>query len=420
MEKSQKTAGPPAARPQSVANADFARAFQRSGDQQVRDVGAGDQQQRDHRTHENPRDRAVGRLDEAIVVGARQGADALVRLRIFEGDLLRDLRQLDVRVGPADAFGKAADKDEQTLVAAQLPFLGDLDRHPHLRREWSALKRFGEHTDDRHGIAVDPDDLADDPGIAAVTRLPQPVTQQGHALRAGSGIVGPERSSEARLNAQHLEQVRRDQGADDAFRHTRSVAEVDACRGPPGEPVECAPGGGEVPVIGVRDPHAIAPLRKVGGLDEQQVSSAFEWQLVAQNGVRQRKHGAVEADAHRQGHQDDNRHRRRLGKHAQAESHVSAPIRGQHGPASAAERATAGAPQPWVERSADLAPVPAPGPPSAEARNVLGELLVELLHGVVTQLARQDRTQQRTGQLRRLLARARHLHLASSSRPSQS
>ena len=208
----------PARRAHRVAHRDLARPCRRARQQQVGDVGAGDQQDEADRAHqgqEHDADRAgveafVERLDDA-------DGELLVAGRMSRGQALDDAVELGPRLRGGDAGLQAREHGEVADVAAAALLRRRDRRHPQLGvgRELDAGRH---HADHRGRLAVDADRQAEHAAIAAVARLPQRVAEDHHALGARLVVAAPEAAAEEHRLAQDVEGVGGDPDARRVFR----------------------------------------------------------------------------------------------------------------------------------------------------------------------------------------------------------
>ena len=181
------------------ADGDLLLPRRRARQQQVRDVGARDQQHQADDRHQQ----AAGLDDVVAEAGVdrrlrqrhQRDAAALVLVRVFLFELARDRLQVgfgllhrDARLQPAGhvehepapvvRLGQLAEEAVRRLRVGHV-------RHPQRRRadRVGALEALRHHADDREGVAVQVDRAADDRRVAAVPLLPLAVPEHRHQLR---------------------------------------------------------------------------------------------------------------------------------------------------------------------------------------------------------------------------------------------
>ena len=70
------------------------------------------------------------------------------------------------------------------------------------------MKTGRHHPNHDIRLVVEGDSAPQNGGIASEQALPQPVAQNDDAIRAGDGVLQPERPAEQWLRAEHAEKVR--------------------------------------------------------------------------------------------------------------------------------------------------------------------------------------------------------------------
>jgi hypothetical protein len=210
-----------------------------AGQQQARDVGAGDEQQEPHGRREQRHRGAVGTdhvvLDRHREAPERHLARVVVRTLAAQldrrgGELLLEPRQRGARReasrrGVAVAAGlvqlfriRGAGQPDAGGVGG---VLGEVRRQREAR---------GHHAHDLVGNAVDGDAAAEHAGVPAVAPLPQLVGQDHELQPVRHVLLGPEHSTEQGPHAQDLEGVPRDPSRRHAhgLPVSRQVAELEA------------------------------------------------------------------------------------------------------------------------------------------------------------------------------------------------
>src|SRR5205814_1634125 len=84
--------------------------------------------------------------------------------------------------------------------------------NPKLFGKWK-LKIWWHHTDDRRGLAINPNALSDNVGVAIEIPLPNLVTYNGDFFCAGLVVVSGEVAAHDRRNAYNLKKILGDIGA---------------------------------------------------------------------------------------------------------------------------------------------------------------------------------------------------------------
>ena len=195
---------PPPARAERHADGHLALPRARARQHQVRDVGAGDEQEQRHRAEQHPdvpADRARERLGEgqqadAPLVG-KLGWIALLEVR-------DDRPQIGFRLRGADAGLQAP---EQVHAAHAFDGLAPLERDRQVDVGAAPHEALRHHADDRAVDVVQAQLAAQDVGITAELPLPEAITQHGHRLRPRPGVRCGWRPPEDRRHPHHVEGV---------------------------------------------------------------------------------------------------------------------------------------------------------------------------------------------------------------------
>ncbi len=203
------------------AHRDLLLARERSRQEQVRDVGAGDEEHERHRTREDQKG-LTDIPDHLIEKRHDPKGEAAVRridLRMIGAQAARDPVHLGLGLGHGHTGPELCDDVVVLVVAVGLRFAGEGQGQEHLSVLRGAqggqdLARQGEaFGQDSHHFrrrAVQGDDPADHRGIAAVSALPGPMIQDHDSRAARRVLLGNEQAPERRLHPQHGEKIRRD------------------------------------------------------------------------------------------------------------------------------------------------------------------------------------------------------------------
>ena len=218
----QLTHEPSATGAKGGAHEAFARARHGAGEDQVRDVGARDQQdERDGAQHQQQT--LLGpSLQRRVVLPERHRpkAAAGVGRRVVERQATRHGIERRLRAGDRDAGLQARD-DIEILVRARLGILGGDERPDHVGAEAEHVRR--QHADDRDRLIVDDDGAADRRRIRTESAHPPGMREQGDACASGVEVLREEAAAEERLHAERVEPRRGDHRAADRF--TRTIAD---------------------------------------------------------------------------------------------------------------------------------------------------------------------------------------------------
>ena len=143
-----------------------------------------------------------------------------------------------IQLGARIRHGRAAAQARNSLVIPQPESHGPrrLDRGPRIDL-WIGKRKPGRHDANHLRLdAAEHDRTTDQPGIAAVSALPEPVRQQYHGCRTGSAILITEPASDGRRDAEHRGERRRGLGDADPLglaaareRHRFGVVDGNSC-----------------------------------------------------------------------------------------------------------------------------------------------------------------------------------------------
>ena len=150
---------------------------------EVGDVGAGDQQHEPDRAKQQP-ERPLGRrADHAVGERIRGDAQRGVRVGILAAQTRGDAVQLSTRGRERCRRGQPAEHDERVTAAAprvQPLRPGEVERLPYLHVGGRQLELRRHHADDFDGRLVELNRLADNAAIAAEPLAPQSVGDDDH------------------------------------------------------------------------------------------------------------------------------------------------------------------------------------------------------------------------------------------------
>jgi hypothetical protein len=198
----------------------------RPREQQVRDVGTGNQQDEADGAHQRQEDQLDRPAVHALVERHHASRHVFVGVGVVGGELPGDGFHLRLRLRIRDAVAETAEHFDGASVAL---LFGDsrqlAERDPEIRvvRE---LETLGHHADHGRRNLVDLDRAAEYGGIAAVAILPDAVAENHHRAGAGTIVVREEIAPDERLLADQLEGVGRDVRSDEAFGRPSFVADV--------------------------------------------------------------------------------------------------------------------------------------------------------------------------------------------------
>ena len=193
---------------------DISRARRGAGEQQVRDVRAGDEQ--DQRHGAEGRDGRHLHFVRREIVAQRPhvGAPALVLL-VGRGEPHRHGAQLLAR--PLDRHAVLEPAEQLQIARAQGGLVRERRQRDvrHLQEREHHVGR--QHADDGMGAAVDRDGLADDVGIGVVATPPELIGEDDHWTGARLVVGRVDLTTQRRHDAEQAEQARAHRSAHDAL-----------------------------------------------------------------------------------------------------------------------------------------------------------------------------------------------------------
>jgi hypothetical protein len=226
----------PAAGADRHAHGHLVGAGRGASEQQVGDVGAGDEQHERRDAKQQHQRRLRFRTRRALPLRAPNDAHRL-RLELHLGLVAHPLleRRLDLgddRVigdvggGPGLLHRDAGLQPREEIRPVGLALVEaleaglhlsaqrDRDEHARLHPERRAVEARRGHAHDRHALAVDGDRFVEDVGIESEPRLPIVVAQDDDVRFADDAIVlGPEQAAKRGADAEHREVAARDEHA---------------------------------------------------------------------------------------------------------------------------------------------------------------------------------------------------------------
>jgi hypothetical protein len=246
-----------------------------AGQQQQRDVGAGDQQHQAHRGQEEQQ-RAPGALHHVVLERHDRHAQVGGRVhRLLGADLGGDAAHLVLHGGERGAGADAPQRGVAGVVPRGEPRLVDLQRPPHLgvlepvglsRQQQVEVGR--QHSDDlvRHAAQLH---LAPDHArVAAETPNPHAVAEQHHRRSVRDVLLGPDLPAQLRLHAEEREEIGRHRAQVHRLRVVRAAQDL-------------LPPGGQRDLL--EQPAALAVVAHVERVDRRQVLGALA-ELVPEDG----------------------------------------------------------------------------------------------------------------------------------------
>jgi hypothetical protein len=300
----QLTHQPSAVRAEGGADRELALPRCGACQQQVRDVGAGDQQDETHRAKQNEQ-RPFHIADQFLMQRNQPDPDPGVRRILLleaRGNRIHlglGRRACDARLQPADDRQPVRSTGgEQSL---ELP--DRRERHPELGVV-GMLEARGHHAQDFVRHTVQHDALADDGNIRAKPPHPEPVGEDDHALAAGLTVRSSEGASLQRLHTHRLEEFMGDASAAD-LRRIAALRQRDARAEVAGHPLERLTRAAPVVEIRIGSDVLVEALPGVVRPHHHQAVRVRVGQRLQEHAVDHREDGRVRADAQaeRQNHQ---------------------------------------------------------------------------------------------------------------------
>src|SRR5690349_16117477 len=117
---------------------------------------------------------------------------------------------VSLRLHQSDAGLEARDDIQIMTTAVRKVFSVQRQRHPQTHFPIQKLETGRHHTDDGKLLAVQQNLAVDDLSIAAITRLPQAVTEQRDLVAAGAIFLRQKSATELWLHAKDRKEIRRD------------------------------------------------------------------------------------------------------------------------------------------------------------------------------------------------------------------
>jgi len=294
----QLTHDAPAGGAERHAHRHLARARRRSRQQEVRHIGARDEQDERDGAHQRQEDQSNLTAVHAVVERHHSRRDVFVRRRVIVRQPGRDRREFRLCLRQRDAVGQPSEDLEVPGVAFLLRQARHLhERYPQVRvdREFEA---FGHHADHGRWHVVHFDRAADDGWVAAIAVLPDTVAEDHHCGGAGTILLRAEVAAEQRLLADQPERVGRHIRTLESLGCASFIADVHRLAAVRGERRQ-RPVRGPI-VLEVRIRHAPVPIAGVARADGHDAIGIVERQTTNEHGVDEREHRRVDADAERE------------------------------------------------------------------------------------------------------------------------
>ena len=273
------------------------------GQEQVREIDAGDEQQRTDRAEQDPERPPRVVAGYHLADRRETSTHAAVRLWIPLGKNPRDPLQIGARTFEGDTRLDAADAD-------QLPASTLRVRLSHQRAEdlWPVeIRRAGrQHADHLVRHAIEYQRPAHDARVLAESARPEPMREDGHVrVLRGLVLVRPEQPARGRRHAESAEEP----GIDPNCLELLGIAhagQVDVAELHRAKILESADHLARVPEVGVRPRGLVDPALRERHPDLHQPIGVGERERFEQDRVDDAEDRRVRANAERKGYHGDN------------------------------------------------------------------------------------------------------------------
>ena len=285
----------PPIRAERRSDRQFARAHGCARQEQVRDVGAADEQDEPNDAKEQQRRLTELAADDGFVQWCERDTAALVRLGEFARQSLCDSRQVGFGGFATNAGLQAPDDPEKVCRSRGRRRTLDRGHRPNARPS-DQLRLFRHDADDVIRRAIEQNAAAHDAGVRIETRSPERFAQDDN-VGALAVVRGQKCPANDRPHAERVEDsgghpLTRDRFGDavrSAHHHAANAGNKS------GDDVERSIALVPIDQIERRDAHL---RRRLGALPKHdQTVSVRKWKRPQQGGIDQRKHGAVGANA---------------------------------------------------------------------------------------------------------------------------
>ena len=285
---------PPLAGAECGAHRHFLLTCDRPDEQQVRDVGARDQEHDAGRAEQNPQ-RLTRTLRQHLL--QRHGEEAVAIVRVVARHLAAELLEAGARLLAADALPQPAD-DDQKVAAARARIDGPGERNPRVHTPHLGVDR-GRDADDGVRVAVDGQRRSDQRGAAAESALPQLLADDDHLRPARTVLVIREIPAGNRRSRERSEEAGARPGATQSLWRV-AAGQRQAARSVGAHLLEDAVPGPPIHVAWVRRRAVLQP-RQLGAPHLEERPGIGERHRGQQDGVDDAEERGVDAGAEREG-----------------------------------------------------------------------------------------------------------------------
>ncbi len=312
----------PARRAERRAQRELALTGGAARQQQVRDVGAGDEQHESDGAEQQPQRRLRRVAEEVVLERLDAGAPARVGFRKRLREVGRDGQHVRVGLLKSDAGLQPAHDEQPVKVVVHL--LG-LERQRQIQLALVLVGRPGrQDADDRVRLAVDANLAPDHVGIAAEALVPEAVGQHRHVVATDDAFFGPEVTTGGQPVADHREEPR----GHGARLHLLRMIRGREVRGPAAERVQVLKYGRLPLPLEERARGADVPVVLDARPDHDELIRLGIRQRREQRRVDHAEDGGVGGDAQREGQHGDGGEAGVPAQHPHAVSRISQHVHG--------------------------------------------------------------------------------------------
>src|SRR5262252_3751527 len=177
--------------------------------EEVHNIGAGNEQNEPDRTKENQENR-LDLADDALAQRNHHDLDRRVFLRISGRQARRNGIQFRLRLALRGVLGEPADDRHPAEAAARNQVVLDMQRHPDFRvSPGREFKRARENADDADALVVELNCAVEDMRVAAETTDPGAVAEDRHSWALSYVLANNKIAAKERLHAQSGEKINR-------------------------------------------------------------------------------------------------------------------------------------------------------------------------------------------------------------------
>jgi hypothetical protein len=308
---------------QRKADGELLRASIGAGEEQVRNIHAGDEQNKSHRAEQHQQD-GLHVADDGLAKRRERGTNTLIVCGELHSEMIGDGIHIRLRLRERDAGFQARDAADAQTVAADIESFGGPRANGQvnifrLKRTEVQVEIGGNDADDGEALSVERESAAEDVGLFAEFTSPKAFADESNVAAANLIFSGLEQAAQHRLHAEQGEEIGRKIFAVDALRFA-CPGENESGMFEDGEVGEGAVVPLPVAEVGIGD----GSKGEVGfrRIDCDQLVGVRQIHRMQQDRVDDGEERGVHADAERQRDDDDAGEARRLAKLAQREFQI--------------------------------------------------------------------------------------------------